>query len=50
MVPQDSYTWNEVMEELSDLYKLLSVGEVLSAHANNAQIVVEKELPNSIRT
>lgn len=45
MVPQDSFTWNEIVEELSDLYKLLSAEKEISMNRHDAYETSERGLP-----
>lgn len=50
MVPHDSFTWNEIMEELSELYELLSAGEVLDLARKEAAGAATVGLPQRTRT
>lgn len=45
MVPHAMLTWNEVMDELSELYELLSAGEMLDVNRPNETNAAKVGLP-----
>ena len=50
LVPHGSFTWNEIMDELSELYELLSAGEMLDVNRCDAPNGAKMGLPPGTRT